>query len=37
MDRSTIDSYEVVIQEFPLPSFIINIDLTIRSWNELAE
>ncbi|MGI1805818.1 EAL domain-containing protein [Exiguobacterium sp. TDN 0502] len=37
MDRSTIDSYEVVIQEFPLPSFILNIDLTIRSWNELAE
>ncbi|MGH1333925.1 MAG: PAS domain S-box protein, partial [Exiguobacterium indicum] len=36
MDRSTIDSYEVVIQEFPLPAFILNTDLTIRSWNELA-
>lgn len=37
MDRSTIDSYEIVMQGFPLPAFILNVDLTIHSWNEAAE
>ncbi|WP_214805413.1 MULTISPECIES: EAL domain-containing protein [unclassified Exiguobacterium] len=37
MDRSTIDSYEVVMSKFPLPAFILNLDLTVRIWNPSAE
>lgn len=37
MDRSTIDSYEVMIKNFPFPAFILNVDLTVHSWNSSAE
>ncbi|WP_214855483.1 bifunctional diguanylate cyclase/phosphodiesterase [Exiguobacterium sp. s166] len=37
MDRSTINSYETVMQGFPLPAFILHVDLTVHSWNEAAE
>lgn len=37
MDRPIINSYETVMQRFPLPAFILHVDLTVHSWNEAAE
>ncbi|WP_214850149.1 EAL domain-containing protein [Exiguobacterium sp. s193] len=37
MDRSTIDSYAVMMKNFPFPAFILNTDLTVHSWNTPAE